>query len=199
MTSRSKSPEEVNYAFSGSIDDLSSSQSYQDDRSPSASSGDIRETSPTPSQEACPSKPPRSKRSSSKSPVKSILSSAKKSDSDIGSLSLVYSRDDEELAFDNPAAGHNWSSFVNDQEEEQLSSATPSPYKSLLKEPEPVDIDRGENIDNQFSLLTGYQDNFQEEVLIVEKSMDKNQSVDEVDNLNASSMSKTGFDFLDNW
>ncbi|XP_045166702.2 uncharacterized protein C1orf198 homolog [Mercenaria mercenaria] len=197
MTSRSKTPEEVNYAFSGSMDDLSSSPSIIDERSLSVSSGEIRGTSP--SQDTYPVKPSRRKRSTSKSPVKNVLTSSKKSESETGSHSLVLSKDDDELAFDNPVLGNNWSTFVNGQDEEELSSATPSPYKSLLKEPEPIGIDRGENIGQQTTLLSGSHDSFQDEFLCVETSIDENQTADGTDGLNESSLSKTGFDFLDNW
>lgn len=210
MTSRSKSPEEVNYAFSGSMDDVSCSPSQLEERSISVSSGEVRTTSPSgdemrgtspfgeemrgtsPSQETSPIKPARRKRSVSKSPAKSVISYSKRSESDTGSHSLFSAHVAEDNAFDNPALGNDWSRFVNNQEEEELSSATPSPYKSLLKEPEPVGMDRGET-SNQSGLLTGFQDDFQDEILVVESP------TDDADNFNASSLSKTGFDFLDNW
>lgn len=197
MTSRSKTPEEVNYAFTGSVDDLSSSPSIIDDRSPSVSSGEILGTSPS-HESVNPVKPSRRRRSKSNSPSKSLLSTSKKSDSETGSQSLVADKDDDEMAFDNPVVGTNWSSFVNGQEEEELSSATPSPYKSLIKEPEPFTMDRGENVE-QSNLLSGSHNEFQEEYLYVEKSLDEDQSNNESNDLNASSLSKTGFDFLDNW
>ncbi|KAL4237774.1 hypothetical protein ACF0H5_002486 [Mactra antiquata] len=187
LTNRSKTPEEVNYAFSASMEDLSSSPSIPEEinRSLSASSGEMHNEAP--SQTDGPTKPPRPRRSYSKSPIKSILSS--RPDSEYGSQTLVVHNDDDVNAFDNPVVRNEWGSFVNEKEEAEPASATPSPYKSLLTEPETIDIDRG-----QEPVMSDTGDEFQDELLFVEK-----QGTDESDSLNVSTLSKTGFDFLDNW
>lgn len=194
ITNRSKTPEEVNYAFTGSVDDLSSSISIPDgERCSSASSGEVRASSPA--QGSLPSKSSRGNRSVSRSPVKSLLSVSKKSDS--GSQSLVLPNDEDQHAFDNPVLRSEWSAFVNKQEEDEVSSSTPSPYRSLLNEPEPVNMQRGES-DYQSNLLTGSQDNFQDEILYVEQPVDSLEPGN-TDIQSTSVISKTGFDFLDNW
>ena len=184
---RSKTPEEVNYAFTGSMDDLSSTRSADfDERSPSVSSGEVVHHSG----DGEKSKPAKRQRSFSKSPIKQILSATKENAVDKGTL--VTDNDIESNAFDNPALGHEWSSFVN--EEEEPSSTTPSPYKKLLKEPEPAEIDRGDNLK---SLIGSDNQDFNDEVLVVEQATPL--PYDDLDQQNTSSLSKTGFDFLDNW
>lgn len=189
-TSRSKTPEAINYAFSGSVDNLSSpsgSQVYE--RSPSISSGEVLSSSHE--HDSGKGKPSRRKRSFSKSPIKTVLS--KKSETDRYSESLVTDKDEDPNAFDNLAMRAKWSTFVNDAEE--VTSATPSPQRQLLKEPEPVVMDRDYNMSEARSgLLTVSKENqedFKEEYLVVDTQPQ--------DDLDESSMSKTGFDFLDNW
>ena len=185
-SSRCRTPEEVNHAFKGSVDDLSSSMGSMDmHRSPSMSSEEILGSTPPQG----PTKPTRRKRSFSKSPVKSLLS--RKSESDKDEEILVTLPAENRHAFDNQAMGEQWSTFVNQQSEEEPSSATPSPYKTLLKEPQTVGIDRGDHSE----LLDGSLEECEDDFLHGTMTTD----VMATDSLNASSASKSGFDFLDNW
>lgn len=184
-------PDKVNYAFKASADNLSSSAGSLDIiRSPSLSSGEILggsgSLSSSPSREYVPSEAPHQRlvKSVSKS-VKSLISNKSRSEKD--SHSLVAMTDDERHAFDNPVVETDYTSFVNQgRDDEDTSSSTPSPYKMLLKEPGSVEMNRGDNSD-----LLGNDDSFQDEVIEIQ--------TEEVANLNASSLSKTGFDFLDDW
>lgn len=191
-TSRSKTPEAINYAFTGSVDNLSSSHGSNDfERTSSVSSVEVLSSSF--GNEASKGKPSRRQRSFSKSPIKSVLS--KKSDGETGSESLVADKDEDLNAFDNLAMGTKWSSFVNDDDNENVSSASLSPRKMLLHEPEPVSMDRdmqpGHHSESALLTNLDFGDSFKDEVLVVETQAK--------DDLNDSSLSKTGFDFLDNW
>ncbi|KAH3845525.1 uncharacterized protein C1orf198 homolog [Dreissena polymorpha] len=182
-------PDKVNYAFKASADNLSSSPgSLEIIRSPSLSSGEILSGSLSSSQsrEHVPAgaQHQRLVKSVSKS-VKSLISNKSRSEKD--SNSLVAMIDDERHAFDNPVLESDFTSFVNQgHDDEDTSSSTPSPYRMLLKEPGSVEMSRGDNSD-----LLGNDDSFQDEVIKIQ--------TEERASLNASSLSKTGFDFLDNW
>ncbi|XP_052770116.1 uncharacterized protein C1orf198-like [Mya arenaria] len=187
-TSRSKTPDAINYGFTGSVDDLSSSQgsfiinrgSLDMNRSPSVSSREILSYSLA--NDPAPTRPARRQRSFSRSPVKSLIS--RKSEDD---ETLVTRTGDNHHAFDNQAMGENWSSFVNQGREDDTSSGTPSPYRTLLVEPQGMGMDRGVGSE----LLRGSMEDEEEDYLQVTKP-----AADETDSQNAS---KTGFDFLDNW
>ena len=178
-TSRSKTPEAINYAFTGSVDNLSCPRDSEDfERTSSVSSGEV----------LSPSRPAHRQRSFSKSPKKSVLS--KKSDSETYSESLVSNKDEDPNAFDNLAMGTKWSSFVNDENNGDISSASPSPRKMLLKEPEPVSMDRDykpEDRTESAPLTTAFGDDFKDEILVIETQPQGDLNV------------STGFDFLDNW
>lgn len=105
-------------------------------------------------------------------------------------------KDDNPNAFDNLAMGTKWSSFVNEVDKDDIGSATPSPRKMLLEEPGPVTIDRElQSADQPESALLAtsldFGDDFKDEILVVETQP--------TEDMNTSSASKTGFDFLDNW
>ena len=165
LASRPRSPEEINYAFTGSVDDLSSNTStLETERSPSISSGEIL-GSPGAGDAERPIAPKRH----TKSPVKTVVSvsSSKKSEKNTDLKSLVKAKDVEEHAFDNPALGDNeWSSFVNDNLGGTGTTAL-SDRKPLM-EPEPVSIDRGGNLDTRFKGDLIAEPDFKDEELIVE-------------------------------
>ena len=162
MASRPRSPEEINYAFTGSLDDLSSNPSTLDtERSPSISSAELLGS---PGDGERPKAPKRQ----SKSPVKSISSmSSKKSEKNSDLKNLVKTKALEEHAFDNPALGGNeWSSFVNDTGYE--TGTTTLSYGKPLSEPEPVLMDRGSNLDYTFKGDPLKEPDFKDEELVVE-------------------------------
>ena len=161
MASRPRSPEEINYAFTGSLDDLSSNPStLETERSPSISSAEILGS---PDGER-----PKAPKRQSKSPVKSISSmSSKKSEKNTDLKNLVKTKALEEHAFDNPALGGNeWSSFVNDTGHE--TGTTTLSYGKPLSEPEPVLMDRGSNLDYTFKGDPLDEPDFKDEELVVE-------------------------------
>lgn len=198
LSSRPQSPEAINYAFTGSMDDLSSNHSTQEtNRSPSVSSGEILDSPISGDPEF-----PKSQKRQTTSPHRTVVNvtSSKKSDQNNDLKNLVKSKDiKEQNAFDNPALRENdWSSFLNqsaDQSESQTCTRT-SYTNNTLREPEPVSIDRGsysEGIQTSRPELLRLDSDFKDEKLVVEIESPK-------DNRDSQNISmKTGFDFLDNW
>ena len=190
LSSRPQSPEAINYAFTGSMDDLSSNHSTQEtDRSPSVSSGEILD-SPTSGDPEFP----KSQKRQTTSPHRTVVNvtMSKKSDKNVDLKNLVKSKDiKEQNAFDNPALRENdWSSFVNqsgDQSESQTSTRT-SYTNNTLREPEPVSIDRGshsEGIQTSRPELLRFDSDFKDEQLIVEIESPKDNNDSQV-NKNSS-------------
>lgn len=186
LSSRPQSPEEINYAFTGSVDDLSSNHStLETDRSPSVSSGEMLD----------------SPKHQTSSPLKTIVnvSSSKKSDKNADLKNLVKSKDiKEQNAFDNPVLRErDWSSFVNQSVDQSDNHTNTSQYANPLMEPEPVSIDRGSNIENNVNEDNAaglrFDSAFKDEELFVE--IEGAQDKSDTQNISV----KTGFDFLDNW
>lgn len=196
LSSRPRSPEEINYAYTGSVDDLSSNPSTREtERSPSVSSGEILNSSGSGAAE----KPPKRQ---SKSPLKTVVNvSNPRKSKDL--KNLVKTENMEEHAFDNPALGEtDWSSFVNENVNHSESNIASLSYRPLT-EPEPIFMDRGSNLDSNLkdeqTSISGFQSSFnsdfKDEQLVVEI---ENKDL-EPDSQNISITTKTGFDFLDNW
>ena len=185
LSSRPQSPEAINYAFTGSMDDLSSNHSTQEtDRSPSVSSGEILD-SPT----AGDPEFPKSQKRQSTSPHRTVVNvtSSKKSET----KNLVKSKDiKEQNAFDNPALRENdWSSFVNQSvEQSESQTGTRTSYTNPLVEPEPVSIDResySEGVQTARPELLGFDSDFKDEQLVVEIESPKDNSESQV-NINCT-------------
>lgn len=200
LASRPRSPEEINYAFTGSVDDLSSNPgTLETDRSPSVSSGEVLGSPVSGDGEKS-----KAHKRETKSPMKTIVNvtNPKKTDKHTELKSLVKVKELEEHAFDNPALGDNdWSSFVNENVNHSESSTSLLNTKSI-SEPEPVFMDRGGSFENNFndeqlsmSGRSGFDSDFKDEQLVVE--IENRQ--DEPAAQNISITTKTGFDFLDNW
>ena len=173
LASRPRSPEEINYAFTGSVDDLSSNPgTLETDRSPSVSSGEVLGSPVSGDGEKS-----KAHKRETKSPMKTIVNvtNPKKTDKHTELKSLVKVKELEEHAFDNPALGDNdWSSFVNENVSHSESSTSLLNTKSL-SEPEPVFMERGGSFENNFndeqlsmSGRSGFDSDFKDEQLVVE-------------------------------
>ncbi|KAK3580873.1 hypothetical protein CHS0354_032935 [Potamilus streckersoni] len=197
------SPEAVNYAFTGSEENLSRAISSEEIYSKSSSA----KLNFTTSNDSDIKPPPQTKFHSktSKSPSKSVTTKMSNSSSfsknglsDDGVISLVREKNGEEHAFDNPMLNDDWSTFINEASEGS-STSTVSPSKQrLLKEPEEISMDRGTDTDKHKLNIwrsDGLESGFESAILLV----DDKPSETVVDIPKSSTLTKTGLDFLDNW
>ncbi|KAL3873193.1 hypothetical protein ACJMK2_036339 [Sinanodonta woodiana] len=197
------SPEAVNYAFTGSEENLTTAISSEETYSQSSSAklnftnsndSDVR----PPPQTKFPSKTSKSPSKSVASKMSNSSSFSKTESSDDGVISLVREKNGEEHAFDNPMLNDDWSTFINDSAEGSSSSSVSPTKQRLLKEPEEISMDRGTDTDKHKLNIRrsfGLESGFESAVLLV----DDKPSEAVVDSSKCSPLKRTGLDFLDNW